>query len=451
MILRGGMLALPGENVPFRGDLRITGEKIAEIGEKLDYPGEEVLSVEGLLLLPGGVDPHVHFDDPGYTSREDFYCGSAAALSGGITTVIDMPCTSKPPVTGKNNLREKLGVVERKSLVDFGLFGGVCAQSFDLALSTALEDLAPHVCGFKVYFISGMKSFERLNLWQYRTLLEKTRQLGKPVLIHAEDYEYIHIATAIAARKGDSPYHYYSSRPEEAEILGVAPAIALAEMAEAPAHVVHIGTARAATYLAYLGTPGRITGETAPHYLAFDLEDFERIGSPLKVTPPVKSPGNREDLWKLLAGGTLSFVASDHAPCTEKEKKTGSIWTDYSGIPGTGTLLPFMISEGYLEGRLTLRRLVEVTSSRAAMRYGLLSKGALEPGKDADITFVDLHRTWTVRGKEFLSRGKITPFEGKTFQGRVVRTMLRGKTVYQEEKGICAAPGSGRFLRPENA
>ncbi|HOO62897.1 MAG TPA: dihydroorotase family protein, partial [Synergistaceae bacterium] len=142
---------------------------------------------------------------------------------------------------------------------------------------------------------------------------------------------------------------------------------------------------------------------------------------------------------------------SDHAPCTEKEKKTGSIWTDYSGIPGTGTLLPFMISEGYLEGRLTLRRLVEVTSSRAAMRYGLLSKGALEPGKDADITFVDLHRTWTVRGKEFLSRGKITPFEGKTFQGRVVRTMLRGKTVYQEEKGICAAPGSGRFLRPENA
>ena len=209
-----------------------------------------------------------------------------------------------------------------------------------------------------------------------------------------------------------------------------------------------IGTARAATYLSYLGTPGRITGETAPHYLAFDLKDFERIGSPLKVAPSIKSPGNREDLWKLLAGGTLAFVASDHAPCTEKEKKTGSIWTDYSGIPGTGTLLPFMISEGYLEGRISLRRLIEVTSSRAASRYNLPSKGALAPGKDADIAFVDLRRTWTVKGKEFLSRGKITPFEGMTFQGRIVRTMLRGRMVYDETKGICAEPGYGSFLRP---
>ncbi|HHF52909.1 MAG TPA: allantoinase, partial [candidate division WOR-3 bacterium] len=178
------------------------------------------------------------------------------------------------------------------------------------------------------------------------------------------------------------------------------------------------------------------------------VEDFIKIGSPLKVTPPVKGKGNREKLWNLLNNGKISFVASDHAPCPEAEKNTGSIWTDYSGIPGTETLLPYLFSEGYMRGRLSWRRFVEAISSEAAKYYGLYyRKGSIEVGKDADLVLIDPQKRWVVEGNKFLSKGKITPFEGMEFKGRIVKTIVRGRVVYDEKDGISVEPGYGIFLK----
>jgi dihydroorotase-like cyclic amidohydrolase len=247
--------------------------------------------------------------------------------------------------------------------------------------------------------------------------------------------------------EGDGPRDYYRSRPETAEMLAALTLAQLAAETGVDLHVVHVATADAARHLASHGA----TAETGPHYLAFSLEDFCRIGAPLKVTPPVKRAGNREALWALLADGTLSFVASDHAPCQAEEKATGSIWTDYSGIPGTGTLLPLLYSEGYRKGRLSLRRLVEVTSTAAARRYGLDDrKGAIAVGHDADLVLIDPEAQWTVRGAAFLSRGKVTPFEGVTLQGRVTKTIVRGRVVYDVRDGIADVAGYGKWLRPAN-
>jgi allantoinase len=243
--------------------------------------------------------------------------------------------------------------------------------------------------------------------------------------------------------QGDSPWHFYCSRPETAEVLAVLAAVELAKETGADLHIVHVGTAAAAEILAH----GRATGETAPHYLAFDTDDLERIGAPLKTTPPVKPAPNRERLWQLLAEGAIDFVASDHAPCTEAEKATGSIWTDYSGIPGTGTLLPFLFSEGYLKGRLTLRRLTQVVAQNAARRYGLDRKGAIAVGKDADFALLDPRQAWVVEGRQFYSKGRVTPFEGMVFQGKVVKTILRGRVIYDAEKGITVPGGYGRMVR----
>ena len=448
MVIRNGKVALPGEADFQKVDILIEGEKITRIGNdastQKNFSDDEIIDATGLLVLPGGIDPHVHFDDPGYTDREDFYRGSCSAASGGVTTVIDMPDTSVPPVTNRENLIKKLEAIERKAVVDFGLYGGVSAQSYQNGFPRNMEELADTVLGFKTYFISGMESFGRLDHFQFQQVLNRAKELGLPVLLHAEDYEYVTAATTAAMKEGETPRYYYKSRPETAEVLAALCAAKLAEETGADLHLVHIGSAGVCAVL----VGDRITGETGPQYLEFDVTDFERAGSSLKCTPPVKSRENREKLWQCLSEGTISFVASDHAPCSVDEKNTGSIWTDYAGIPGCPTLLPYLFSEGYIKGRVSLPRFLEIISSGAAQRYGIFQrKGSIETGKDADFALVDPEDEWTVRGKELYSKGTVTPFEEMVFRGRVVKTILRGRLVYTSDSGILAEAGYGSLVK----
>jgi allantoinase len=355
-----------------------------------------------------------------------------------------MPCTSVPPVIDKSNLEHKLDAIRHKAVVDYGLYGGVSAQSWQQGGIRWMDELSGDVLGFKVYFISGMETFGRLDHYQFRQVLVAAAELGLPVLLHAEDYDYVAAATPPAMAGGKRPRDYYRSRPEAAETLAVLAAVELARETGADVHVVHVGTARAAEIIGQ----GRATCETAPHYLAFTLDDFDRLGAPLKVAPSIKPAGNRDRLWELLADGVIDFCASDHAPCPVGEKTTGSIWTDYGGIPGSGTMLPYLFSEGYAKERLSLKRLLQVVAENAAKRYGLFDrKGSIAVGKDADLALIDPRQTWTVRGAEFYSKGKITPFEGMTLQGRIVKTLLRGAVIYDANEGILAPPGYGQMLR----
>ncbi len=442
MIIKNGSVVLPGRKEPKALDIRIRGEKIVELGEDLSGD-EEIVEARGLLVLPGGIDPHVHFDDPGFTDREDFAAGSRFAASGGITTVIDMPCTSIPPVTTVANLEEKLAAVEKKAVIDYGFYGGVCCQSLGEGYPDNFRRLAEIVFGFKTYFISVMELFSAVNHFQFRVILERAAELGVTVLLHAEDYSYVTAATEYFISRGDTPVYYYNSRPEAAEILAVRTALELASETGADLHLVHLSTGKAAR----LAAAAAATCETCPHLLEFNLDDFIELGAPLKTTPPVKRAGNREELWDLLAAGGIDFAASDHASCPAEGKNTGSVWTDYAGIPGTGTLLPYLFSEGYLKGRLSLKRLVEVTSENAARRYGLYpAKGAIETGTDGDLVLIDPGQSWKVAGADFLSQGHITPFEGRELGGRVMETIVRGRTVYRSGAGILVDGGYGRFL-----
>jgi allantoinase len=447
VIIKNGRVILSDQDNFSEFDIRIEKGQINEIGKSLSQGNgcaeTEIIDAQGLFVLPGGIDPHVHFDDPGYTKREDFYHGSCAAASGGITTIIDMPCTSIPPVTNKRNLVKKLKAIESKAVVDYGLYGGISAQSFENDFPNNMEELSKYVLGFKTYFVSGMESFGRLNHYQFKRVLEKSLTLKVPILLHAEDFDYVQAATTISMREGNTPLDYYNSRPETAEALAALSAVEMARETGANLHIVHIGTSQVSQMLG-----GKITGETCPQYLEFDLTDFEKIGSNVKCTPPVKAPGNKEKLWNYLADGTIAFVASDHAPCSRAEKNTGSIWTDYAGMPGCGTLLPYVFSEGYMKRRITLRTLVKIISENAARRYGLFHrKGSIEVGKDADLVLIDPNQYTTVEGKNFYSKGKITPFEGRKFKGKVVQTILRGKVIYNSGQGIMVDGGYGKLLK----
>ena len=448
MLIQGAQVALPGARQLEPRDLRIQDGKITEIAEHLEpLPGEEVLDATGRWIFPGGIDPHVHFDTPGYTHREDFQHASRAAAAGGITTVIDMPCTSVPPVTSRANLEAKLEAVADQSVVDFGFHGGVSGKTFEERFPHNLHELREAgVFGIKTYLISGMETFPRVTLFQLERILEVARDLDLVVLLHAEDYDYVSSATAYFRQIGDGPWYFYRSRPEAAELLAIQAAVALARRRRAPLHIVHVGTAEA---VEIINTAETVTCETAPHYLAFGLEDLQRIGAPLKTTPPVKPSANRWGLWYHLARGNILYVASDHAPAPAEEKNTPSFWQAYSGIPGVQTLFPYLLSEGLLAGRLSLSRFLEAIAEGAARRFGLdHRKGSLEVGKDADLVIVNPEATWTLQvDTSFYSKGKITPFEGMTFRGKIEKTLVRGRVVYDHQQGIVAPSGWGQFLR----
>ncbi len=421
----------------------LTKQNIKTINEN---PSNIIIDLEGMLVIPGGIDPHVHFDTPGYTHREDFYHGSMSAAAGGITTVIDMPCTSIPPVTNAENFEIKFDAIKNMSCVDFSLFGGINVNEFD-HYEKSMEELAEKgVKGFKTYFISGMSTYPRVNKYQFYKILQKGKELGIPILLHAEDYELLTGLENELLNQPDDYLSYFNSRPELGEVLATASAVEIAKSVNGNLHIVHVASYKAAEIINRELDNYNITYETCPQYLYFTYNDFKEKGSSLKTAPIVKTKEDQDKLWKYLAEGKCSFVASDHAPAPLNEKNTGSFRKDYGGIPGTQTLIPVVFSEGYKKNKLTLKRFVEVTSTNAAKRYGLYpKKGTLKINSDADFTLIDPNKEWTFTKDLLYSKGKTTPFNGVTFQGKVVMTILRGKIIFQENSGVTIEKGYGRF------
>ena len=436
-----------------RAHLYVHGGRIVEVadGDARLRPGAEPLDGEGLLALPGAIDPHVHFDTPGFTHREDFAHGSAAAAAGGVTTVIDMPCTSLPPVTTRRALEHKRSVIEPQAHVDFALWGGAPGDLLrERDWRETLSGLAAAgVVGFKAYLLSGMETFPAIDPGQLGELLAHAARLGLPVGLHAEDPGLVGERTAAAWATGRDDWEAVANvRAEPVESLGVATGLDALRRRGGSLHVVHVGAAAAAALVAAARHQGAdVTAETCPHFLAFTRDDFATLGPLLKTAPVVKTAADRDALWRALADGTLDFAATDHAPCPLSEKRVASAWEAYGGVTGVETFLPFLLSEGWRTGRLTLARLVEVVSAGAARRFGLAPrKGAIAPGCDADVALVDPDATWTVRGQDLHSRAGWTPFEGWKFRGRVRRTFVRGRLVYDAGAGVVGEPGWGRFV-----
>jgi dihydroorotase-like cyclic amidohydrolase len=338
------------------------------------------------------------------------------------------------------------------SVIDFALWGGMSGNALRTSgWRSHLRQLKLEgVVGIKCYLLSGMRTFEHLLPLELVEVMRRLKELKMVVGLHAEDRDLVQRRTAGLQTLGrQDAKAYYEARSDPAEQDGARQGIAVATETGCALHIVHVGSAKAADAAIEARKGGAdITFESCAHYLAFSHEDFESKGAVLKTAPVIKTKEDSAKLWKYLAEGGVDFLASDHAPCQPKEKETSSIWTDYNGISGTELLFPYALSEGYRKGRLSLARLVEVTSSAAAKRFGLYPiKGAIAIDTDADFVFVDPDKKWTVRGADFGSKGKSTPFEGQEFTGKVVRTMCRGAVVFEDGKGVVAQPGFGRFVR----
>ncbi len=428
-------------------------EKIEARGTLQAPEGAAVTDLQNLFVLPGAIDGHVHFDDPGFTDREDFATGTMSAAAGGVTTIVDMPCTSLPPVTTPDNFQIKMRAVAPKAYVDFAFWGGTTPSFID---SGAYKRLLPElkelgVVGLKIYTISGMQTYPRLDTRQMVMLFEAARQLGMLIAVHAEDYFLATYYSEKIIHEGRTdPLAYKDGRTYDAEPLAVSTVLALARRERNRVHIVHMSTAAGLHLLAQAKREGiDATTETCPHYLLLNRDDFEHFGSLVKCTPPLRDPVDNEALWTGVMDGTVDYITTDHAAgIYPAEKVTDNIWRAYAGMPGVQLRVPLMLEEAHFVRGMNLYRFGEIMSTNVAKRLGLFPrKGILAVGSDADFTCIDLNGTTTIHAADLYTKNKYTPFEGRVLRGAVRQTTVRGRTVYASSGTFPAGAGYGTYIK----
>lgn len=439
-----------------------TPEKKNELLRKINLQesSESIDIIDGNfnLVIPGGIDPHVHFDTPGFEFRDDFEHGTTAAAHGGVTTIIDMPCTSLPPVTNKKNFEIKLNAVRNRSLIDFAFWGGVRGNDFCKTIDIEKQIYELIDCGvaaFKVYVISGMDTFTDLTYERIREVAKILAQTNKPMGVHAEDKNLVIQRRTKFKEEGRTDWQAYcEARDVLAEVTAVKEIIKIAGETGVRAHIVHLSSGEGLRKIAEARNNGiNISAETCPHYLYFTQDDFRNgnIRNYLKTAPPVKFETDKEQLWNGVASGILNFVTTDHAGCIpEKEKISENFWEVYGGIPGVEHRVPFLFSEGFLNNKLSLEKTIKLLSTNPAEFFGLTSKGKLEKDKDADFALINLWESQIVKSAEMHSLGKYTPFENLKINAIVEATVLRGKIVMSKIHGSEETIGYGQFVRAEN-
>ncbi|GAA6027144.1 hypothetical protein JCM8097_002427 [Rhodosporidiobolus ruineniae] len=393
-------------------------------------------------VLPGLVDAHVHLNEPGRTEWEGFDTGTAAAASGGVTTVIDMPLNAIPPTTTVPNLHEKLSASEGKLRVDVGFWGGVIPGNE--------EDLVPlveeGVKGFKCFLIeSGVDEFPCVNEEEVLKAMGKLEPAKSLFLFHAELDDPVPSSSSSSTDVSSLDPTAYStflhSRPQELETRAIDLIIRCAEQHPTlRTHIVHLSAASALPALRHARNELKLpmTVETCFHYLVLSAEQIAKGSTLHKCCPPVREASNRDLLWDALLAGDIDFVVSDHSPCTVELKRleSGSFMDAWGGIGGLGLGLSLLWTEARKRG-VGMERVLEWVSGRPARQVGLeKDKGSIEVGKKADLVVFDPEEQFTVTKSELHFKNRSSPYEGLTLTGAVLATYLRGEKVYDRRTGF---------------
>jgi allantoinase len=424
----------------YRGTISVADGRITAILEEPSGSADRTIDAEGLVALPGMVDQHVHFMDPGDTAREDFITGSSAAAVGGVTTVIEH--THSNPVLTVEDLKEKRAYLADRSVVDFGLMAHVFPDTIEY-VPTLWED---GVAMFKAFTctthgVPGLLPDDLLRL--FRTLTDA----GARALVHCED-EFItedneeRLRAALRDDYGIIP----EWRSVEAELVAVNTVALLARLTGAHITVAHASQPQVVDLVRReRESGGRLSIESCPQYFYLDADEVREHGPTRKFTPPARDEPAGELMWARLARGEIDLISTDHAPSTLEQKFEKDIWECHFGLPGVETTLT-MLLDAVNGGKLTLERLVNVYSATPARLTGLHPrKGAIRVGSDADVVLVDMGEDHVIRSEDIVSKAGWTPYDGRQVRGRPVMTILRGQVVAKGGKAL-AEPGAGRFI-----
>lgn len=446
VVIRGATVVLPTGQRP--ADIAVQDGTITAIGSEV-REGDETIDARGLVILPGVVDAHVHFNEPGRADWEGWEAGTRGAAAGGVTTVLEMPLNAHPPTTTPEAFDAKLAVAAEKALVDFGLWGGLVPDNIQ-----HLETLHQRgVVGFKAFMShSGIDDFPCVSDGVLAIGLKAAARHGAIVAVHAESQELLE---RCAAERDATRASWCRARPAAAEVEAIQRLLTAMRGAgkRVRAHVVHVSCADGLAAVDTARTRGvAITAETCPHYLAFTGEDFERIGPALKCAPPIRDPATREALWREVLAGRVDTIGSDHSPCPAADKHKGEhdIWQAWGGIAGIQATLPVLLTDGVHARGLSLERVAHLTATAPAQLFGLYPcKGAIAVGADADFAIVDLQQRWTFDSSDLQTRSGVSAYLGREFIGRVTRTIVRGHTVFVDGQ-VVGEPGWGRFQKPRD-
>jgi len=437
LIIKNGTLVTPAES--FRGDIAVKDGKIALAGKlESSDTADDVYDAKGKHILPGLIDAHVHFRDPGLTEKEDFESGSIAAAFGGITTVADMP--NVIPVTSTvSRFNEKVNIAREKSYIDFALFALLTEENLG-----EMEGLKrAGALGFKVFLGTSTGDIAAPS---QKTLLEQMRKsasLGLRIGFHAETSELNSRFTEICKKRDDAPLGILlaDARPVESETLAIKAAIRYAQDTGAKIHIHHVTSADGVLLVEEARRNGMdLTSETCPHYLFLEIEKANR------VYPPIRGENHRKALWDAIKKNVIDIIASDHAPHTIAEKAL-PLWEAPAGICGVETLVPLMLNE-VNKGKLSLCDFVRLASEMPAKVWGIYpQKGNLLPGADADFTIVDMKMKRKISADGLYSKSKTSPYDGMETQGSVATTIVRGKFVMKDGR-LTGKKGGGVLISP---
>ncbi|SFR95944.1 dihydroorotase [Sphingomonas jatrophae] len=432
LLLKNGTVWTPGG--PVETSVGVRGGRIAAIGVAGD--AGETIDCAGLMVLPGLIDSQVHFREPGLEAKEDLESGSRAAVLGGVTAVFEMPNT-KPNTDSADAVNDKLTRARDRMWCDHAFYVGATAAN---AEQLAELERLPGTAGVKIFMGASTGDL----LVSEDAALERVLRSGqRRVAIHAED------EARMQARSGERVAGDPSSHPvwrdDESAMLATRRILALARKTGRRIHVLHVTTPAELELLAQ--NKDIATCELTPQHLTLAAEDaYPRLGSFAQMNPPIRSAAHRDGLWHWLGQGAADVLGSDHAPHT-REEKAKPYPESPSGMPGVQTIVPLMLNH-VAEGRLTLARLVDLMASGPQRIFGLVGKGRIAVGYDADFTVVDLKARWTVTGDWLASRCGWSPFEGMPLTGRPIGTILRGHRVMWD--GTLATAATGRPIRFES-
>lgn len=433
LFIRHARILLP-EGEFLEGDIQTRGREIVQIAPEIPaseaVAGDKEIDATGLTLLPGVIDPQVHFREPGLEHKEDLFTASCACARGGVTSFLEMPNT-RPLTTTQAALDDKLQRAQEKCLVNYGFFIGATPEN--------LPDLieAQPTCGIKIF----MGSAHGHLLVEHEAELEPIFAKGtRLIAVHAEDQARINQRRKEFAGITDPAIHS-QIQDNQAALNATQLALKLSKKYQRRLHILHLSTAEEAELLRQ-DKPSWVTAEVTPQHLLLNTSAYETIGTLAQMNPPLRSPHDNEVLWQALLDGVIDFIATDHAPHTLEEKAKGYPNTP-SGMPGVETSLPLMLTQA-MQGRCSVPQVANWMSTAVAKAYKIPKKGAIAPGYDADLILVDLDNYRPVLREELQTKCGWSPFEGWNLTGCPIYTIVGGQVVY--EKGQLNTAVRGRAL-----
>jgi dihydroorotase len=432
LIVKGGMVV--GAEGSAVADIGVRDGRIAEIGS-LEQEADRVIEAGGLHVLPGVIDSQVHFREPGAEHKEDLESGSRGAVAGGVTAVFEMPNTS-PPTTSVHALADKVARATDRMFCDFAFYVGATRENIG---ELSLLERLPGAAGVKVFAGSSTGTLLVDDEASLKAVIET---IGRRAAFHSEDEARLNEREGLR-RPGD-PTSHSEWRDPEAALISTQRLVRLAEEADSRIHVLHITTAQE---MAFLADHKRVASvEVTPQHLTLSApEAYERLGTKAQMNPPIRDEQHQEALWDALRSGTVDVLGSDHAPHT-LEEKSKPYPDSPSGMTGVQTLVPVMLDH-VNAGKLSLERFIELTSLGPQRLFGIVGKGRITPGYDADLTIVDLKARRTIEDDWIQSKSGWTPFAGREVTGWPVGTIVRGHCVMWQ--GEIAEPAHGQAVRFE--